>query len=148
MAVSFGITTRSMAHCPNRRWFQFRLRALLVGVVLIGSACGYFAHEWHVVTARKEWLARHPQGMFDVDDTIIDHNGKPIRPPEPTVPFIRRWLGDEPTKYLVVETREDDKSAMELFPEARIFAPWRPFGFETKIKIETPRQQHVITTPP
>ena len=34
---------------PCRRWLQFRLRTLLVGVVLIGSAFGYVAREAAIV---------------------------------------------------------------------------------------------------
>jgi hypothetical protein len=26
---------------PRRRWFQFRLRTLLIGMLLVGAACGY-----------------------------------------------------------------------------------------------------------
>jgi len=37
---------------PRRRWFQFRLRTLLVVVVLLGAACGYVAHEWRIVASR------------------------------------------------------------------------------------------------
>jgi hypothetical protein len=29
---------------PRRRWFQFRLRLLLIVVTLVGSMCGYFGH--------------------------------------------------------------------------------------------------------
>ncbi len=42
---------------PRRRWFQFRLRMLLIAVVLIGAACAYVAHEAKFVAARKAWLA-------------------------------------------------------------------------------------------
>ena len=43
---------------PCRRWLQFRLRTLLVGVVLIGSAFGYVAREAAIVKEQSTFRER------------------------------------------------------------------------------------------
>lgn len=48
-----------MADKPNRRWFQFRLRTLLVSDVLLSVPCGYLAGEARFVAARKAWMDEH-----------------------------------------------------------------------------------------
>jgi hypothetical protein len=115
---------------PRRRWFQFRLRTLLVGVVLLSIPCAYVANQWRIVAARRNWLEQHPQPMFTVDITVIGNDGKEVPQPEPTVPPIRRWLGDEPTKYVDVRSSAEEKAARQIFPEAtRIFC-----GFDADLK--------------
>jgi hypothetical protein len=37
----------------KRRWFQFSLRTLLIGVTLLAAACAYFAHYAAIVRQRK-----------------------------------------------------------------------------------------------
>jgi hypothetical protein len=107
---------------PRRRWYQFRLRTLLIGVVLVAIPCGYVAHEWRIVAERKTWLLDHPQPMFSVDIAVFDGNGNVESPPEPTIPRLRQWLGDEPTKYVEARSSGEEKAARKLFPEAtRIF---------------------------
>lgn len=100
-----------MADKPKRRWFQFRLRTLLIAVVLIGSVCAYVAHEYQIVAARREWLKEHPLAgeriAFKVDRSSV-----------PAVPFVRRLLGDEPVPYLFVPHRAEYESTKKLFPEA------------------------------
>ena len=97
---------------PRRRWFQFRLRTLLVGVTLLAIPCAYVAHEYRIVAARKSWMAQHPQGGYDVFGVG--------RSTEPTLSLVRRLLGDEPQEHLVVTTLGDEASARDLFPEAGI----------------------------
>ena len=45
---------------PRRRWFQFRLRTLLIVVELLGAACGYVAHEAQVVRERTRLADNGP----------------------------------------------------------------------------------------
>ena len=37
---------------PRRRWFQFRLRTLLIGVAVVALPCTYVAHAANVVRER------------------------------------------------------------------------------------------------
>jgi hypothetical protein len=96
---------------PKRRWYQFRLRTLLIGVLVLSIPCGYLAHEWRIVAARKAWLEAngvHPPWDF------VDPLHKP--------PFMRRLFGDEYHKFLDVESRKapDGLEATKLFPEAEL----------------------------
>lgn len=100
-----------MADTPKRRWFQFRLRTLLVGVVLIGGACGYVARDWRIVAARKAWLAGHRK------DTVVLFNSLK----NPALSWPRRVLGDQVTAEIIV-TPQDEMAAHELFPEAEVHA--------------------------
>ena len=106
---------------PKRRCVQFRLRTLLIGVVVLAIPCGYVANQGRIVAARRNWLEQHPQPMFTVEITVIGDDGKVVSPPEPTVPPVRRWLGDEPTKFLSVRNSAEESAATQLFPESRIF---------------------------
>ena len=100
----------SMASKNKRPWYQFRLSTLLVAVVLIGSACGYVAHEARFVAARKAFLSRRRAWFFGQNPFTI-----PAKPP-----LIRRWLGDQ--SYAIVELDDEDEvpEADSLFPEARL----------------------------
>ena len=83
---------------PRRRWFQFRLRTLLIGVVLLAIPCAYIGHEARTVAARKEWLAHHPQPDLEVLGPLIVSPPDPAHPAEPiwpTLPLVRRLLGDQ-----------------------------------------------------
>ncbi len=99
---------------PRRRWFQFGLRTMLVGVVLVGAACSYVAREWPIVAARKNWLKEHPRFFAPYYE---------LQPAEPntTLPFIRRLLGDKPQAYVYIESPAEEKTAQELFPEAAVY---------------------------
>jgi hypothetical protein len=96
---------------PRRRWFQCRLRTLLVGVVLLGSACGYVAREARIVAARKafpSWAA-----VTALPPYMSPH-------PENGPSALRRWLGDR--EYILVEvaTAGDVPAAEAVFPEAGV----------------------------
>lgn len=101
-----------MAGYATRRWFQFRLRTLLIGVVLIGGASGYVAHEVRIVAARKSWIAAHPVPMA-LFPLLKEGDGH-------QVPLIRRWLGDEKQGFVLVDSKEEIATAEALFPEANI----------------------------
>jgi hypothetical protein len=102
---------------PRRRWFQFRLRTLLIAVVLLGSACGYVAHEASIVRARQKWFGSHDQPL-----TIIHWNpAHPERGPS----ALRRWLGDK--EYPTIQTEPKDVDEAErLFPKADLLLPPEP----------------------
>jgi hypothetical protein len=104
---------------PRRRRFQFRLRTLLIGVVLIGSACGYFGHESRIVQERKNWLSVHPFMFIHEDERRFAYcfaAGNENRSPSQ----LRLWLGDEDCRvlYLFDSVTDALKRAAAMFPEA------------------------------
>ncbi len=109
---------------PRRRWYQFSLRTLLIGVALLGVLCAYVAHEYRIVAARKAWLAAHPGDPRIEPNSLRGwHDGYPkaIREPDRSrSPFlVRRWLGDKDMLNVFVYPQEADEAAA-LFPEATI----------------------------
>ena len=40
----------------KRRWLQFSLRTLLIGVTLLAAACGYFMCEYEIARGRNAML--------------------------------------------------------------------------------------------
>ena len=107
---------------PRCRWFQFRLRTMLIAVALLAVPCAYVAHEARFVAARKEWLTQHSQ---------LARNGETI--PLPTylsprteLPIVRRLLGDESCDRVPIDSADEEQRAEELFPEAvMIVKPYR-----------------------
>lgn len=97
---------------PNRRWFQFRLRTLLVAVVLIGSLCGYVGHEWRIVVARRQWLQQHRQPYVQ---SMVDPESE-----QPTILWVRLVLGDRVYYDMLLDDESDRERAEELFPEAAV----------------------------
>ncbi len=47
--------TTELIQKPRRRWLQFRLRTLLVGVMLLAIPCAYVGHEAAIVTKRRSF---------------------------------------------------------------------------------------------
>ncbi len=110
----------SEAPPPCRRWFQFRLRGLLVAVTLLAVFMGWLGWELKFIRARKAALA---------DGSVIGR----LRPDEldfkellpqatlATIPFWRRWFGDNAYQWLSVpaeSTQADMDRMKEMFPEA------------------------------
>jgi hypothetical protein len=130
-----------MTEPRKRRWFQFSLRTLLIGVTLLGVACGYVAWQAKIVRGR-EAILKHlidgGGGYFRVSigpsghktysvcgDVPIPENGKWLVPSHEYEPpsWIRRWLGDEcicaiwlPESF----TAADVCNVADYFPEAGI----------------------------
>lgn len=101
-----------MSAFKKRRWFQFRLRTLLVGIILIGAAC-HVAHEWQTVAARRAWITAH-KSAWRGDSYTRAVTGFPDKRPS----IIRRVLGDQQYTWLIVTSPEDVAEAQSLFPEA------------------------------
>ena len=108
------LTEPSKAEPPNRkrRWFQFSLRTLLIGVTLVAVPCAYVGWQAKIVSERKtmrEWMALN--GGWVVTDT------RPDKQP----PLIRRWLGDEPIAVIVFQhpiKPPNEQAVRAMFPEA------------------------------
>ena len=66
----------------KRRWFQFSLRTLLIGVTLLAAVCGYIGRQYEIVRARK--LFAEAQRDFVTDTSV-----------QVEIPWIRKLLGDD-----------------------------------------------------
>ena len=101
----------------RRRWYQFTLRTLLIGVALLSVPCAYVAHEYRIVQARKEWITdRAP--VFQ--RALIPSKQVNQRNPASDPSLIRRWLGDKAETLIDVDSEADSAIAKSLFPEAAI----------------------------
>lgn len=118
-----------MPASPTRRWFQFRLRTLLVGVALIGAACGYVAHEWRIVRERnalRDWLVANRAGDYS---PYISWSSLPASEHPPPVSWVRQLMGDYGEIWIDLTRRasaKDEAKVRAVFPEAEID---RPAGF-------------------
>jgi hypothetical protein len=121
----------------KRRWFQFSLRTLLVGVVLLAVVCGYVGRQVAIVKEREAMaaapgvdsvVAANPRDMFTPlsSGSGIVHVTSDSRE---GLPWFRSWLGDR--YYLGVSldrsTSDDEITRYkQVFPEATIMR--RPPG--------------------
>jgi hypothetical protein len=69
-----------MSEAAKRRWFQFRLRTLLVTVALVGCAMAWIASNLNWVRERRSFLAAY-QAKPPTPSRIIVRGG--FRPPQP-----------------------------------------------------------------
>jgi hypothetical protein len=100
---------------PRRR-FQFRLRTLMVVVTSVAVACAYVAHEAKIVQNRKALVAA--VGKYATLPGWWRSSESP-----PTLPLIRRWLGDKPVCSMTLPGSLNPSLIDELrqaFPEASI----------------------------
>ena len=105
-----------MASTLSRRRIQFRLRTLLIIVALLALPCAYVAHEAQIVAHRRSVMENAFRNgatpfvpMFTSDFETI-----------PSVPWIRRILGDEGMKEIWWNdaTKEEREGFQSAFPEA------------------------------
>jgi hypothetical protein len=90
----------------KRRWFQFSLRTLLIGVTLLAVVCGYVGWEAKIVRDRKTWLKEHPRErdpIYKSDSDMVLSLGDKNKSPN----AIRRWLGDTSTPYIIIPHSPD-----------------------------------------
>lgn len=99
---------------PRCRWFQFRLRTLLVGVVLLAIPCAYVAHEYRIVAARKELIADGLTGRC-----LVCKRGD-----DDQIPLFRRWLGDHSYKSIVIVDPRWTERYRTAFPESVVELSW------------------------
>jgi hypothetical protein len=98
----------------RRRWFQFRLRTLLIGMALVALPCGYVESQVRIVEKRKEVRARAEQiGAYfclEVGDAL-------------TLPWsVRHLLGDKMAGmvFFPAEMRQAEADEVKAaFPELR-----------------------------
>jgi hypothetical protein len=105
----------------KRRWFQFSLRTLLIGVTLLAVPCAYVGWQAKIVRERRVELSRV------VDTRLVGIDGADK---EGTIPWIRRALGDKRVgsiKMLVGTDAAELDRLRVLFPEAKVEV-WTPAG--------------------
>ena len=100
----------------RRRWYQFALRTLLIGVALLALPCAWLAREAHVVAERKAWLAQHPEAAVVAVEPSAVWWLNP-RDPQKSPSTLRRWLGDKAVAWRYVN-EEVVSSVVALFTEA------------------------------
>jgi hypothetical protein len=105
----------------KRRWFQFSLRTLLIGVTLLAVAGGYVGWQATIVRERER-LRQHVLirvNPFDDEEFTV------LRQPESDagVNWLGRLLGDQdaPSEYVSKTISEEDlKRVEDAFPETEI----------------------------
>jgi hypothetical protein len=102
-------TEPSKAEPPKRkrRWFQFSLRTLLIGVTLLAVPLGYVGWQAKIVRERGAFLENH---------FCLSAEHSPTGPVE--APWMLRVLGAKPIYYVLVWNQADAERAASLFPEA------------------------------
>ena len=112
---------------PPRRWFQFGLRTMFVVVTLFAVWLGW---ELKFIRDRRGFLT----AMDELREAEFQNakgfflSGGIATPaiPDATIPFWRRWLGDEPQSLLFLprtSSAADRDTAERLFPEERVYRP-------------------------
>jgi hypothetical protein len=106
----------------KRRWFQFSLRTLMIGVALLAVPCGYLEWQAKIVRERRAFCNSHI-GLYDFYDTSPRHR----------LPWLRKILGDDVycVVALPIESPKAERALVaEVFPEAEILAinPRNPNG--------------------
>src|SRR5436190_528288 len=97
----------------NRRWLRFSLRTMLVVVTLVCVLIGWFVSEWKFVRDRRAFdlRARASGTGYAFSGNLASLGASWPEPMEegeyetkwpPSIPFWRRWLGDEPFGLVMV----------------------------------------------
>ena len=107
-------TEPSKAEPPKRkrRWLQFRLRTLLIGVTLFCLVGGWMLNQARIVWERKWLLERAPEWGADDRDS--------------GVPFVRRLFGDSGIGLVHLDVSASDEELAlyrAAFPKPPSFAP-------------------------
>ena len=104
----------------KRRWFQFRLRTLMIVVTLLAVLIGYVGRQYQIINDRNEAVRGHI--MVGRVEKFIGPD-RTLHVSAPSAPWPLRWLGER--GYAAVEvsvTAPDDEveRLKKLFPEAEI----------------------------
>lgn len=104
----------------KRRWFQFSLRMLLIGVTLVAVACAYVGWQAKIVHERR-WLLENVilrKGVVFPDPSPA-HLTAPL--PCRSAPWIRQLLDDVWIDEIRLDAKTSDEEFDEIaacFPEA------------------------------
>jgi hypothetical protein len=98
----------------KRRWFQFRLRTLMIVVTLLATVCAYVSWQMRIVRERQAEVNREVEGRIIGTDDVEKDN---------PVPWIRRLLGDQCVLLIWMPLGTDPAELdrlRALFPEALV----------------------------
>jgi hypothetical protein len=105
----------------KRRWFQFSLRSLMIGVTLLAVPLGYVGWQAKIVRHRRELIRQVvAAGSYVGFDFTLEL--------EDSIPWLRRRLGDEAIRLfgLLGATGEKREEISAAFPEADVQIWLRP----------------------
>jgi hypothetical protein len=113
----------------KRRWFQFSLRSLMIGVAILAVICGYVGRQAKVVRDRKAYLQANTHDVKKEASaaaplaitwtSVVFAEGDKTQAPN----GIRIWLGDkaQDSVWMRFAASEEERLAVAaLFPEADI----------------------------
>ncbi|HKD36306.1 MAG TPA: hypothetical protein VKB78_05880 [Pirellulales bacterium] len=95
----------------KRRWHQFSLRTLLIGVTIFCIAAGWFLSQAATVWTRKAMLKDAPLSWVDDDESA-------------GIPWLRHAMGDRGMGMIVLDKSFTDEQLdhyRSVFPEAFIY---------------------------
>jgi hypothetical protein len=109
----------------KRRWLQFSLRTLLIGVTFLAVPCAYVGWQAKIVRERHAMIER----IITADRGFLSDDNE-LRPNAPksasnSIPCLRRLLGDVAIWeiWLPISTTPGTRREVQaVFPEARIHA--------------------------
>ena len=108
----------------QRRWFQFSLRTLLIGVTLLCVvAGGYVLSQKEIVKERQAELddVLKRGGIAHADYTLSQPQWERVYLSR--VSWVREWLGDHAMKWIILPTGatlEEERRVRSWFPEAEV----------------------------
>jgi hypothetical protein len=111
------------------RWGSYSLRTLLILLTLAAIASAYVGYQRSVVQARKAFLKQLSNEGYQVTtQNEAAHAMQPmtmVDEPDPSVPLVRGWLGDEAIAtigfYPYLSPKGDKRAQIQrLVPEARL----------------------------
>ena len=109
--------------------FQYTLRTLFIVITLLAIPCGYVGYQLRFVAQRKALIEEiRKRGGAVLSVAVYPHPATEDQ--APTVPWIRRLLGDEPyweVAFAAPCSRSELAHAEEVFPEARVYSAPGPF---------------------
>ncbi len=110
----------------KRRWFQFRLRTLMIAVTLLAIALAYAAPDVRIWHQRTAMLGPKHDGPLTLSNGVVVYEFRATLPSwrqEERISLLRRLLGDQPIYeiWLGYDTKSSDVARYEAaFPEADI----------------------------
>lgn len=106
---------------PNRRWFQFSLRAFFISATII-TVIGYWLGSNILIVRQRQAMRERGDVMFGTGSA--ETNERILRVAKPTAKLsispIRRMLGDEPAEVVLVLDDATFEQVAPLFPEATV----------------------------
>jgi hypothetical protein len=95
----------------KRRWYQFSLRTLMIGVTIFCFVAGWFLSQAAIVWTRKAMLRGAPVWSVDDDETA-------------EIPWYRHAIGDRGIGTIVLDKTFTDEQLdryRSVFPDASIY---------------------------